>query len=451
MFIQNIKLVRPFTWQPFSQPVLSAAWIVCGDSTCNSAGGENCYTCPKDCGCTGAGQCCISDSSIMHSDSSTGCANSGNVVWEYEKERVFCCEGKIGGQGTDTCCVNSDCKLGKKCVNKVAYGYEIKVCEALTESSKKLSINPQEILGLNLIGMSDNGAEAYDKGNSLSNYFGLGFIGYTGNAKSWEEIANYEFRKGRANLTNAKNIGLFDMLNWGIKGPYKLASFLDTISQLPKQMQKISEIKNVKELAENAQNIKLLTESTDGLASVTGTVIEVADAARGVKITKEDNSVFKAIKENGLWALGTAASGGWTLLADASNSLTSDNVDESILYETEIGELSMFMSIHANVAQKMAKKQNPTDNDLKEYFFSVKSYLKMKKLELALKYRDDVAVWKTENKGLFTKVMYFIAGASDTEKILAEKKAEYDSMNANYEQMEKNVDSIMQQYEVELK
>jgi len=109
------------------------------------------------------------------------------------------------------------------------------------------------------------------------------------------------------------------------------------------------------------------------------------------------------------------------------------------------------MSIHANVAQKMAKKQNPTDNDLKEYFFSVKSYLKMKKLELALKYRDDVAVWKTENKGLFTKVMYFIAGASDTEKILAEKKAEYDSMNANYEQMEKNVDSIMQQYEVELK
>lgn len=343
------------------------------------------------------------------------------------------CNGTIYSPNSSTCCAGSLVKKGKNC------------------SSKKLSSNPMDILGFNLTGMSDEVAAAYDKDNSLSSYFGLGFIGYTEIAKSWGEVANYELRKGKMNLTNAKNMGLFDMLNWGIKGLYKVASFLDTISQMPEQMQKLSEIKNVKELTENAQNIKLLIESADGLASVTGTVIEVADAARGVKITKEDNSVFKAIKGNGLWTLGTVASGGWTLLADASNSLTGDNVGESILYETEIGELSMFMSIHADIAQKMAEKQNPTADELKEYFFSVKSYLKMKKLELSLKYRDDVAVWKMENKGLFTKVLYFIAGASDTENILAGKKAEYGSMNANYEKMEKNVDALMQQYGVELK
>ena len=73
------------------------------DGTCNVDAGENCSPARRIAVALVQGNAVSQIVLIMHSDSPTGCANSGDIVWEYEKNGYSAAKEKIGGQGTDAC------------------------------------------------------------------------------------------------------------------------------------------------------------------------------------------------------------------------------------------------------------------------------------------------------------------------------------------------------------
>jgi hypothetical protein len=231
----------------------------------------------------------------------------------------------------------------------------------------------------------------------------------------------------------------------GLNVLYKAIGFVDTIKNLPEQLDKLADIKTVEQLKDN---VPLLIEFTDSMGSVSE-VVGTGTNALGLKITLEDYKFFSALKDATFWTAGTLSSGGLSLVVDATNALNGDNVKQSILYETEIGETSMFASIQMDIAQKMAEKENPTNEDIKSYFYSIKKFLKLKKMELALKYRDDVSIYK-DNPDLLTSIFTFVEGEYEINKKIAQSKQDADKMVKLYDIMEKNVDDMAKNYGVAL-
>ena len=74
---------------------------------------------------------------------------------------------------------------------------------------------------------------------------------------------------------------------------------------------------------------------------------------------------------------------------------------------------------------KMAEKENPTINDTKSYFYSIKKFLKLKKNGGCIKVQDDVSIYK-DNPDALTKIFTFVEGEYEINKKIAESKADAD-------------------------
>ncbi|MFH0955212.1 MAG: hypothetical protein V1777_03855 [Candidatus Micrarchaeota archaeon] len=406
---------------------------VCGDGICDHSEKFEENACIQDC------VKCQQDSDCPP------CVNCVNTN--------FRCGSSLTDISTECseCLSDTDCKQGYTC-SWPDYACMVSSEENTTDADSDDSAPEQEpeqqttvdlkstqqVLGYDVPGMTNENAARYDTDNSWSKYFGLNLTNYAGNAQSWEEVANYELRKGKRHLTNGTNVGYFKTAANGIQKLYKVASFLNALNQLPDQINALTNIKNLDELKQNAQ---LVIEFTDNMVSVSSTIVENTIASREMKITPEDKSLFSALKENGTWALEVAGSGGFSLLADASNALFSENATQSIAYEIEAGNICLLKARHAQEAKQIAEKSAPTEQELQEYFFHVKSYLALSKAEIALRYRDDVAVWRNKTD-LAVRFYSFIGGSSDIEATLAQKKADADAMIKLIEKMEKNVEEL---------
>lgn len=346
-----------------------------------------------------------------------------------EEDVTFTCNSEVYSSQTHKCC------YGTRIVGKNI------PCETV-----RMESNPTLVLGSAISGMSAEKATLYDSDNSLESYFQMHLRNYVADAKTWEEVAHFELRKGKKHLANSKNLGYFDVTGKGLRVLYAVAGFVDAITQLPEQLDKLSHLGSVAELV---QKRDLLLSFTDNLVTVFGTITSNTSAAEEMKITDDDYSLFKAVKENGLWAIGVAASGGWTLLADVSGKMFGENAKSSIAFETEVGNISMFASIYAENAHRIAQKEVPTDGEIKEYFHSVKTFIKLKKLENALKHRDYVSTWK-ENRDLITSFYAFVKGEERVDEVLASKTARLEVIAEELERMEQNVDLIMEESGVDL-
>lgn len=104
----------------------------CGDGTCDAKAGENCETCPRDCGC-GVRKCfegkCVGTCGDGTCDPSENCATCLDCKCPEGQEcargqcRTYCGNGTCDkGESCATCVLDCECPGSQRCVNQLCVG-----------------------------------------------------------------------------------------------------------------------------------------------------------------------------------------------------------------------------------------------------------------------------------------------------------------------------------------
>lgn len=479
--LEEIKSADGKSCKTSSDCYLSSSWCnkgVCcphGKSCCkddyNCPGNYGTYQCNEQFYCikvkkeekVEGGRCCF----LNPDDKFDGKLDKDNCVPHGEAGKVtqsdgktydiICCNGErpkqyIGFPDLE-CCDNSDCDEGEVCI-------ESHLCKkARVDANVNLKVlkDPGALYGIGITGMSQSSIEYHKKQGSLKRLiFGVGVQGSA--AYSWYDVSRYEFLKGQERLNNARRMGYFKSLYTALDKLYVAASLRESLQALKTDLDKLLSIGSASKLVEN---IDTLVSFSGNLKEIYGQVYELTSSeAPKVGIQKEDSAVMDII--GGLtWGAGLVASGGWTLLADVAHGITS-NTGISINYEMQMASLNLALAYHAERMAKLtsfeaenkygyiyaeAREEGMTLEEAQEFFYHAERFLMLKKLELLLKYRDDVATYIENPDALVWG--FSLIGWTDPEAIIKEKKEEMDDSFKDYDDGLKNLKMIKKLNKVE--
>jgi len=364
---------------------------------------------------------CVSGMCAYHSYGESRCIN--------ESEGLCCPDGGwiVPFRRGQDCCPEYGspygCNSGYACNSE----YECVLQSAPDNASKIFNKirTPNALLGENIAGMGEDALEAYHSSYIKGSILGIG--GYVKYADSWEEVARYEFEKGKIHLNNSRNLGYFKAMQEILNVVYAGVSAREALKKAPAQFQTLKGLKNFTDIK---SNIGTIVDFTGNMADLYNAIYTADQTSH--KLTGKSAGIPSGNSKI-MMVIGAVTSGGWSLIGDISNELFSEDAVHSIDYEFDSGVLNQTASYHAQKIQEILDKPYPAKEDTKELFFNAKRFVSLKKVEAMINYRDDVAVWK-EKPSLMTKIGGFI-GFVDIGEALEEKKKDLQGNTAKYDKM----------------
>jgi hypothetical protein len=250
----------------------------CGDGTCSS--GENCLSCPSDCGCS-SGECCASQSSYYHTDDSRGCADSGELIaGSIDGERSFCCEGNILAEGTDTCCFDSQCKEGQQC--KHEFGGESKLAYCIAAPSPGTGASPgagQQGAGATQPGASQPAAGAAQASASfLESFYSNYDLSPVMSVADKKYVPRSSFYAGLSTFYK----GQAEYIDMPVAGLGKFTLIMDTLNDLTRSVVSVNPISFAIEIGEFMDELSQKIPEAGPLQNLVLNAYSVGSLAAGV-------------------------------------------------------------------------------------------------------------------------------------------------------------------------
>lgn len=282
--------------------------------------------------------------------------------------------------------------------------------------------NPFDVLSMQVPGITEENQRKYEK--TIYGYL-FGPADYVTPADSWEEVARLSVIESKVHYSYSQNLGYFNTLYYMLSFLYTTVSFKESISELPKQF---NILKNVKSAADLVKNSETIFRFTSNLAEIYGTL-------RDVDSQKADEFGFPEVDKKVMFVIGAVSSGGWSVLADISNEIFASTAQNSINYEIEKAALSSAMAFHCQRLHEIALRRDKiTAEEIKEFFFHVRRFIDLKKLDNSLNIRDSMYIWQ-DNPDLVTSLLDFI-DVIDARAAMEEDINMYNGLISNYKQAE---------------
>lgn len=229
--------------------------------------------------------------------------------------------------------------------------------------------NPSAMKGIVAAGVPPQNARNYE---SSGKYLSLNDYVPQTPADTWEDVARYEFLKGKMHSKEAQVEGNFNIvykaLSWISKAISLKADVKDTGTQY-KTLDSIS-------LSKLTSNPKLIADFANNMANIYA------------ETSKTDSEVMRFIG-----SLSSAyTSEGLSAYTHVSNFIMSE-LKQSEHYDMEQATLGYSKAYHAMRMHEIATKKEVTEEEVKEYFRHVKAFLLLKKTEARVDYRETYATW----------------------------------------------------------
>ena len=229
--------------------------------------------------------------------------------------------------------------------------------------------NPSAMKGIVAAGVPPQNARNYE---SSGKYLSLNDYVPQTPADTWEDVARYEFLKGKMHSKKAQVEGNFNIVYKALSWISKAISLKADVKDIGTQYKTLDSIS----LSKLTSNPKLIADFANNMANIYA------------ETSKTDSEVMRFIG-----SLSSAyTSEGLSAYTHVSNFIMSE-LKQSEHYDMEQATLGYSKAYHAMRMDEIATKKDVTEEEVKEYFRHVKAFLLLKKTEARVDYRETYATW----------------------------------------------------------